>query len=153
MPERAVPGPAAPPTEAEWEKAARGTWTSVSWGNEFDGSRANFCDSNCPFEWKDTAVDDGSRSATPVGNYEAGKSPYGATTWQGTCGSGWPTGMMQHTIDVVRRTTRRGQPAGTQVGLRGGSWLYTAPTRTTERAGVPSDRRNENIGLRCVRAP
>ena len=48
----------------------------------------------------------------------------------------------------------QGPTSGTQVALRGGSWLYTAPDfRTTERAGVPADRRNENIGLRCVQAP
>jgi len=47
-----------------------------------------------------------------------------------------------------------GPTSGTQVVLRGGSWLYTASDfRTTERAGVPPERRNENIGLRCVQTP
>ena len=27
------------------------------------------------------------------------------------------------------------------------------PVRASERAGVPADRRNENIGIRCVQTP
>lgn len=110
------------PTEAQWEKAARGTCNTYPWGALWDAERCNNYDDSNPagggYAKYETAT---------VGSYPLGESPYGCHDMSGNV-SEWC--MDWHLWDYYRQTPAGGwvDPQGPTYGngriLRGGSWYW-----------------------------
>ena len=144
------------PSEAEWEKAARGTEGGIyPWGNTpVAGNLANFCDKNCPLGGGDPNIDDGYADTSPVGNYSAGASPYGALDMAGNV---WEWVADWYGADYYDRTPVE-NPSGPEAGkdrvARGGCWHYSKiSARSAERGWHSPDGVDDSLGFRCARSP
>lgn len=142
------------PSEAQWEKAARGTdGRRFPWGNaQPDGKKLNLCDKNCSLKEKDDNQNDGYMNLAPVGSFPDGMSPYGLLDMAGNVWE-WTADWFQA---AYYKTAPTDNPTGPQEGtartIRGGSWSdkTAAQFRTVVRQGISPMSVFDTLGFRCV---
>ncbi|MCX6601814.1 MAG: SUMF1/EgtB/PvdO family nonheme iron enzyme, partial [bacterium] len=134
------------PSEAEWERAAKGNTDNRQWpwGDTWVDANANILDNPA----------DGYTYTSPVGNYPSGISPTGCFDMAGNVYE-WceDDGHASYNGAPTNGSAWIDNPRGSARVLRGGSWrLNSSGARCAYRGDMDPAGRNSSVGFRCSKS-
>ena len=144
------------PTEAEWEKAARGgvEGEAYPWGDAFDCKKANADDETLIDDYvvPGGANCDGYNRTSPAGSFSP--NGYGLYDMSGNVWE-WVNDWYASGYYVNSPSSNPSGPSsGEYRVLRGGSWLnYNDSLRSADRGWINPTYSNNYLGFRCSRSP
>jgi sulfatase modifying factor 1 len=130
-------------TEAEWEKAARGTHgLKFPWGNKVLPKRVNYAGKADGFEFM-----------APVGSFPMGRSVYGVYDMAGNVSEWVADWYDQFYYQTAPLMNPPGYEKSKNRIFRGGSWdSRTVDIRAAKRFAATPGRKDAVVGFRCGRS-